>query len=111
MDLEEGDHNLVVLYIEGSGEAGITFKYSGPDTDGVTVIVPCSVLVLPEGAERPLKATRTECFGATLDLAIGSGLTDDHQQQQEQEQREIQEQEHATTAATTAMATTTPTTQ
>jgi len=57
MDLEEGDHNLVVLYIEGSGEAGITFKYSGPDTDGVTVIVPCSVLVLPEGAERPLKVT------------------------------------------------------
>jgi hypothetical protein len=42
--LTAGSHTLVVRYFENTGPGGITFSYSGPDTDGQTIIVPSSSL-------------------------------------------------------------------
>ena len=42
--LSAGPHNILIFFGAGNGPNNITFKYSGPDTGGSTVLVPNSVL-------------------------------------------------------------------
>mmetsp|Transcript_56272 Transcript_56272/g.134113 ORF Transcript_56272/g.134113 Transcript_56272/m.134113 type:complete len:254 (-) Transcript_56272:756-1517(-) len=44
LQLLAGDHPLKIQFFEGSGHAGINFKYAGPDTGGVIDLVPSSAL-------------------------------------------------------------------
>jgi len=47
--LEEGEHPLLVEYIQYVQDAGVVLYYSGPDTDGEMVPVPSAVLRPPPG--------------------------------------------------------------
>jgi len=63
VDLTEGDHPIVVEYIERTGDAGLTLYYSGPDTDDEVVVVPPEVLVPPVEAVTTTTTTTSEWCG------------------------------------------------
>ncbi|KAL9139500.1 putative conserved tandem carbohydrate binding domain [Amphidinium carterae] len=50
LSLSAGTHGLEVTFFEAGGGAGAIFKYSGPDTNDLKVVVPKSVLYPPEAA-------------------------------------------------------------
>jgi len=63
VDLTEGDHPMIVEYIERTGDAGLTLYYSGPDTDDNVVVVPPEVLVPPVEAVTTTTTTTSEWCG------------------------------------------------
>jgi hypothetical protein len=60
-----GRHSVKLLYYEGGGGAGMTFRYSGPDSGYVTRVVPPSVLsCFSDDAEQTLSFTYEEASAA-----------------------------------------------
>merc|ERR1712176_1075857 len=44
VQLESGEHEIILEFFEKGGNAGMQFYYNGPDTESERVIVPSTVL-------------------------------------------------------------------
>eukprot|EP00403_Amphidinium_massartii_P023179 CAMPEP_0178398656 /NCGR_PEP_ID=MMETSP0689_2-20121128/14884_1 /TAXON_ID=160604 /ORGANISM="Amphidinium massartii, Strain CS-259" /LENGTH=748 /DNA_ID=CAMNT_0020019423 /DNA_START=32 /DNA_END=2278 /DNA_ORIENTATION=- len=59
VELSAGEHPMVVKYFDKSGDHGVIFSYSGPDTNGEDEVVDCEALVPPAWALPSTTATPT----------------------------------------------------